>query len=117
MTSAQALAHYQAVWRVTQLIPQGKVASYKLVADLAGLPGRARMIGRALGAVPHGQSVPWFRVLRSSGQIAFAPGSDAAEQQRMLLLDDGVMVRNYRVRIKTYLWQPDLDTLLHQLSF
>ena len=36
-----------------QLIPKGKVACYGQIADLAGLPGRARLVGKALGKVPN----------------------------------------------------------------
>jgi methylated-DNA-protein-cysteine methyltransferase-like protein len=56
--------HYQQIWQTVQLIPQGKVACYGQIADLAGLPGKARLVGKALGKVPkegwRGQTVPWF---------------------------------------------------------
>ena len=59
--------HYHQIWQTVQLIPQGKVACYGQIADLAGLPGRARLVGKALGKVPKGgwreQAVPWFRVI------------------------------------------------------
>ena len=44
--------HYQQIWQTVQLIPRGKVACYGQIADLAGLPGRARLVGKALGKVP-----------------------------------------------------------------
>ena len=72
---------YQRIWQTVRAIPAGKVASYGQIADLAGLPGRARLVGKSLGFVPQGQSVPWYRVLRSNGQIAFAKGSDTAAEQ------------------------------------
>lgn len=108
---------YAAIWHVVSLIPPGKVASYGQVADLAGLPGRARMVGKALGAVPAGQSVPWFRVLRASGQIAFPAGSELALRQAHLLRDDGVEVRNNRVNMRLFGWQPGLDIMLFGLDY
>ena len=42
------------IWQMVQLIPYGKVACYRQIADLAGLSGRARMEGKALGKVPEG---------------------------------------------------------------
>lgn len=117
MTSAKTLRHFQAIWHVTRLIPEGYVAGYKLVADLAGLPGRARMIGRALAAAPEHEPVPWHRVLRSNGQIAFPAGSEAAHTQRERLLTEGVTVNNQRVNMAIYGWQPPLATLLHELNF
>jgi methylated-DNA-protein-cysteine methyltransferase-like protein len=41
--------YYQKRWQTVQLIPEGKVACYGQIADLAGLPGRARLVGKALG--------------------------------------------------------------------
>jgi len=50
---------YARIWRTVQLIPLGKVASYGQIADLAGLPGRARLVGKSLGFVPKNMDVPW----------------------------------------------------------
>ena len=112
--------HYEKIWKVIQLIPEGKVASYGQVADLAGLPGRARLAGKCLSYVPkegfNGKSVPWFRVLRSSGQIAFELGSSSFEEQRALLMDEGVMVKGRRISIKQYGWKPDLGEILFLLE-
>lgn len=114
------LEQYHRIWHVVQLIPEGKVASYGQVADLAGLPGRARLVGKSLGYVPDdgykGQSVPWFRVLRSSGQIAFPLGSEAFERQRALLMDEGVMPKGRTVSLKQYQWLPDLMEILFHLD-
>ncbi|MEJ1364888.1 MAG: MGMT family protein, partial [Candidatus Sedimenticola sp. (ex Thyasira tokunagai)] len=52
--------HHQRIWQTVQLIPRGRVAGYGQVADLAGLPGRARMVGRALGQAPGEMALPWY---------------------------------------------------------
>ncbi|MES9906245.1 MAG: methylated-DNA--[protein]-cysteine S-methyltransferase [Sedimenticola sp.] len=104
--------HQQRIWQTVQLIPRGRVAGYGQVADLAGLPGRARMVGRALGQAPAGMALPWYRVLRSSGQIAFPTGSDKAERQKGALQEEGVVVLNNRVKMSEFRWQPDLAELL-----
>ena len=108
------------IWRVVQKIPKGKILSYGKVADLAGLPGRARLVGKCLGLVPNdgvdGCDVPWHRVLRSSGEIAFANGSDCFEQQRSLLIAEGVLVKGRRVSLKEFEWRPDLSELLYYLT-
>ena len=59
------------IWKTVQAVPFGKVASYGQIADLAGLPGRARLVGKSLGLAPHSMQLPWYRILRSSGQLAF----------------------------------------------
>jgi len=106
----------QKIWQTVCLILAGKVSSYGLVADLAGLPGRARMVGRVLQHAPSEMQLPWHRVLRSNGQIAFAPGSDSARRQIELLRLEGVEVCRNRVKMKRYGWLPQLDELL-QMKF
>ncbi|WP_428603536.1 MGMT family protein [Sedimenticola sp.] len=109
--------NYQRIWRTVQIIPEGRVASYGQVADLAGLPGRARLVGRALGEVPDDMAVPWYRVLRSDGRIAFPAGSPQAERQKQRLQEEEVVVLNNRVKLREFGWRPDLAELLMRLEF
>lgn len=108
------------IWQTVQAIPLGKVACYGQVADLAGLPRCARLVGKALGAVPkngwRGQGVPWYRVINSQGKISFSPDSENFQQQRDLLQDEQVLVIAGRVKLKTFQWQPDLAELLFVLE-
>lgn len=96
----------QKIWQVVAAIPPGKVASYGQVAAMAGLGRQARYIGRALGKLPTGHSIPWFRVIRSNGQIAFPEGSDAFETQVYRLRSEGVEVANGRISMRRFQWQP-----------
>lgn len=107
------MQHYNRIWQAVQLIPAGKVASYGQIADLAGLPGRARLVSKALKASP--QPLPWHRVVRSSGQLAFAAGSQQAFEQSALLRAEGIVLRGRQVPAQ-YQWQPDLATLLFGLT-
>ena len=56
-----------AVARVVRAIPRGKTLGYGQVALLAGRPGAARAVVRALGAA---DALPWWRVIRSDGTVA-----------------------------------------------
>ena len=112
-----ALPPYQRLQRVARMIPAGCVASYGQVADLAGLPGRARMVGRALGADPERDSLPWHRVLCADGRIAFGPDDGAFATQRARLLAEGVIVRGGRVDMGRFRWQPGLAELAFGLDF
>ncbi|MCM0612600.1 MGMT family protein [Marinobacter sediminum] len=96
----------QKIWQVVLSIPTGTVASYGQVADMAGLGRQARYIGRALGKLPEGHSVPWYRVLRSNGQIAFPKGSATFLKQKDLLEQEGVEVANGKVSMRQFRWQP-----------
>ena len=113
--------HYQQIWQTVQLIPCGKVACYGQIADLAGLPGRARLVGKALGKVPkdgwRGQAVPWFRVINSQGKISFPLGSDNFDKQKHHLQDEQVVVIGCKIKLKDFQWQPDLSEILFSLEF
>ncbi|UZD67263.1 MGMT family protein [Marinobacter sp. AN1] len=96
----------QKIWQVVLAIPPGHVASYGQVADMAGLGRQARFVGKALGRLPNGHSVPWFRVIRNTGQIAFQEGSETFERQKSLLENEGVEVINGRVAMSRFRWRP-----------
>jgi len=98
-------------------IPRGKVASYGQIADLAGLPGKARLVGRALGFAPKNLAVPWQRVISSQGKISFPLGSEYFEKQKGLLQTEDVVVLNGRIKLKQFQWQPDLTELLFTLQY
>ncbi|MGO1462817.1 MAG: MGMT family protein [Marinobacter sp.] len=95
----------QKIWQVVLAIPPGKVASYGQVAEMAGLGRQARYIGRALGKLPKGHAVPWYRVIRSNGQIAFPEGSDIYREQVGSLQAEGVEVVNGKVAMRLFRWQ------------
>lgn len=54
--------------------------------------------------------LPWHRVLRSDGKIAFPPGHAHFDEQTRRLLAEGVVVENGRVRGQRA--APSLDQLL-----
>ena len=102
---------HEAILRVIHAIPRGRVTSYGEIAARAGLPRRARLVGRVLGA--HSVlKLPWQRVLRSDGRIAFPRGSSGYREQRALLVEEGVIVRNGRVDLLRFGWQRNLDAEL-----
>jgi len=78
-------------------IPRGQVAGYGEVALRAGLPGRARLAARVLSQNADPQ-LPWHRVLRSDGRIAFPEGSAGFREQSQRLRAEGVTVANGRVK-------------------
>ncbi|MFT4256069.1 MAG: MGMT family protein [Pseudoxanthomonas sp.] len=78
-------------------IPRGQVAGYGEVARRAGLPGRARLAARAL-AENTDPALPWYRVLRSDGRIAFPEGSREWREQSQRLRAEGVAVVKGKVR-------------------
>src|SRR5215475_9995654 len=99
------------ILRAIRAIPQGCVASYGELAARAGLPGRARLVGRILGEMPDAK-LPWHRVLRSDGRIAFAPGSRPFREQVRRLAGEGVLVVRGRVDLTRHGWDRNLDAAL-----
>lgn len=92
-----ASAAMQSIWEVVLTIPRGRVSTYGDVASAAGLPGRARLAGRALKDAPDGMNLPWHRVVGAGGRIAFPPQSTAHREQARRLRAEGVAVRAGRV--------------------
>lgn len=74
------------IWSIVAQIPAGRIATYGQLARLAGMPGYARRVGRAMAAAPEG--LPCHRVVNSQGRTA--PGWT---RQRELLEAEGVRFR------------------------
>lgn len=100
------------IYAAIAAIPPGRVASYGAIAARAGLPGRARLVGRLLGEVPDGMTLPWFRVLRASGEVALPRGSKGFREQCRLLKAEGVEVKNGRVPLSRFGLDADVDRAL-----
>jgi len=99
---------YLAIYAVVGRIPEGSVATYGQVASLAGLPGRARLVGYALSALAGRSTIPWHRVVNAKGRISpRSCGNDADMEQRLRLEDEGVRFdSNGRIPLKPFLWRP-----------
>ncbi len=81
---------------VVAAIPAGAVLAYGEVAARAGLPGRARLVGRILAEDSH--DLPWHRVLRADG----TPAPHLAAEQLGRLRAEGVLADGGRVRMRRY---------------
>ena len=104
------MSDLQKIYAVIRRIPRGKVATYGQIAALAGLPRRARMVGRALSTTPEEIDVPWQRVVNAQGTIsARSDGIGWAEgYQRHLLEEEGVVFsKSGRIDLDRFGWDPD----------
>ncbi|MFL6575129.1 MAG: MGMT family protein [Povalibacter sp.] len=100
-------------------IPRGRVSTYGDIADVAGLPRRARLVGTVLRQSPPSRDLPWFRVINASGRISFPAGSDAYKTQRRKLEAEGIVFVSGRVDLKRYGWpqrEARLDELLWRID-
>lgn len=85
-------------------VPRGRVCSYGGIARVAGLPGRARLVGTVLRNSAAKPRLPWFRILTASGKLAFPEGSEPYAEQRRRLEAEGVRFVNGRVDLRRFGW-------------
>ena len=102
---------YRSIYAVVRRIPTGRVATYGQVAELAGLPGGARVAGAAMKTSKPSDRLPWQRVIGKAGKlrgrIAIHDPVGAAVQ-RKLLEDEGVIVGDSGlVALDIYGWLAD----------
>jgi len=99
---------FRRIHRVVFAIPEGRVATYGQVALLAGLPRRARLVGRVLAALDDDSGVPWHRVINAQGRISSRDGSPYEHFQRLLLEEEGVELdERGRIDLDRFGWDPD----------
>ena len=94
------------MWLVLAQIPEGCVVSYGQLAELAGLPGNARLAGHYLSKLPDDTRLPWHRVINAGGRISFELGSPRFMEQKRRLESEGVIVEGNRIRLTQFRWNP-----------
>jgi methylated-DNA-protein-cysteine methyltransferase-like protein len=92
------------VLRLVEAVPPGRVTTYGDLAEMVGRGG-PRQVGAVLAR--HGAGVPWWRVIRADGR----PADGLAERALQRLADEGVPVRDGRVRMASARWRPASDDL------
>jgi methylated-DNA-protein-cysteine methyltransferase-like protein len=103
---------FERIWSVVAGIPPGSVLNYGEVARLAGLKGRARLVGRALGRAPKQMALPWHRVVNAQGMISFKPGSGPHSMQLKLLQAEGVKFIDGKIDLDQYSPEHAIDRML-----
>ena len=98
------LSAAERIWQVVGSIPEGTVATYGQVAELAGLPRGARRVGRTLASLPPCTRLPWHRVVNAAGRVSL-PGA-AGHRQQSRLRDEGVAMANGRIDLARFRWTP-----------
>jgi len=94
---------YEAIYEVVKKIPQGRVATYKEVAVLAGNANLARTVGNALHANPAPSVIPCHRVVNAKGMVSehYAFGGGKVQKQR--LENEGIVFEaDGRINLEKY---------------
>ncbi len=90
------------IWQLVASIPCGQVATYGQVARLAGFPRHARYVGATLKDLPNGTTLPWYRVLKSNGELGFPAGSTAWKKQKNHLEAEGILMKGMKIPLGIY---------------
>tara|TARA_R110002072_G_scaffold299403_6_gene474991 strand:+ start:39843 stop:40205 length:363 start_codon:yes stop_codon:yes gene_type:complete len=87
---------HEQVQQLVRTVPAGSVTTYGDIGAALGSKNVARHVGYAMAALPEGHDLPWWRVVAAGGRLSQLPG--AAERQAAHLENEGIEVRNLRVR-------------------
>ncbi len=99
---------YSLIYKTVRQIPVGKVATYGQIADLAGLSGKARVVGYALFRVDTAaDDIPWHRVVNAKGEISYSDLRQGGDYlQKNLLEEEGIEFdAKNKINLKQYQWR------------
>ncbi len=101
------MSQYDRIYAIVKQIPPGKVATYGQIADLAGLYGKARLVGYALFRVDINKDIPWHRVINAKGEISYSFQRQGGDYfQKVLLEEEGIIFdNNGKIDLNKYRWQ------------
>ncbi len=111
---------YFEVYEIVKDIPRGRILTYGLISNLLEKRLSAQGVGWALRALSndktnkkyHSGNVPWHRVLRASGHIAFPVDSADFQRQKNKLLAEGCSVTTKGLVIAAIAVDDSLDSQL-----
>ena len=101
----QFFAH---IFYVIARIPEGSITTYGEVARMAGFPGYARHVGKALSRLPEGSKLPWHRVINSQGRISLQ-GDDLLRQKEKLVAEGIAVSPQGKINLRQYRWHPEQE--------
>ncbi len=102
---------FEMVYRVTCLIPPGRVSTYGAIARYLGSSGAARMVGWALNSShSSGKFIPAHRVVNRNGVLTGKHHFGTSNAMQQLLENEKISVHDDQVVNFTQLfWDPCLE--------
>lgn len=96
---------FNKIYDIVKQIPKGKVSTYGIIAQLAGNPRWARVVGYALHVNPSPEEIPCHRVVNRKGELSGSFAFGGLDVQRELLEKEGVgFLPDGRVDMSKHLW-------------
>lgn len=97
---------FERVYKVTRLIPYGRVTSYGAIARFLGAARSARMVGWALNN-SHDKDVPAHRVVNRNGVLTGKHHFAGTNLMKDLLESEGIVVVENQVKdFNEVFWDP-----------
>jgi O-6-methylguanine DNA methyltransferase len=93
------------VYKIAESIPEGRVATYKQIATLAGIPNASRAVGMSMKKNPYAPRVPCHRVVSSDGRLNGYSGIGGIEKKKKMLIEEGVLFNNDKIDLAKSLWK------------
>lgn len=93
------------IYKLTRLIPKGKVATYGQLAKLAGKSKGARVVGMYMRTNPDAPHTPCHRVVASDGNLTGYSGKGGVLGKKRMLLSEGVSFNGNRIDLSRYQWK------------
>lgn len=84
----------KAVYDVVETIPEGTVATYGQVAEMANFPGKAREVGVVMSRVQNEQHLPCHRIVNKTGMMSPEYAFGGQEKQRKMLEKEGIRFKS-----------------------
>lgn len=94
------------VYQLCRQIPQGKVATYGQLAQMAGYPKAARAVGMFMATNPDAPATPCHRVVASNGALTGYSAGEGIKTKITMLLKEGVKFKGMKVDLAQSQWQP-----------
>lgn len=93
------------IYNLTRQIPKGTVATYGLLAKLAGKPKAARAVGVFMKTNPDAPRTPCHRVVAVDGKLTGYSAPGGITKKKQMLTAEGVYFKGIRVDLSRSLWQ------------
>lgn len=99
---------FEKVYKVTKLIPYGRVTSYGAIARYLGTARSARMVGWALNnSHTLTEFIPAHRVVNRNGCLTGKHHFGTSDTMQQLLENEGVVIQDDQIiNFKAIFWDP-----------
>lgn len=95
------------VFNLVGQIPYGRVTTYGHIAQKCGMKSSARLVGTLLGKWAKLYPLPFHRVVNRNGLLSGKHAFGDNNQMQTLLEAEGIIVKEDKVDLKTYLFTFD----------